>query len=178
MTTQLLFFSPDEDESRGKRMGRTLECCEIPLFQNRRFVRSFLATMSILAALTGWLVFIFEFVEFDAPTSAWLPGLVSTAGFIAINLVRFPDGNFQLFAADSSSTNGMSLGEAFFVIALVLTASPIMFSLFLASVDYKEEKEHTASISMFIQSILIFGGALGLASARSIDTTDTRNNVL
>lgn len=150
-------------------MGRVF-CCDIPLFQNKRFVRSFLATISILAALTGWLVFIFEFVEYDAPASAWLPGMISTMGFIAINMIRFSPGEFNVLSVDPS-VDGMSTGEAFFVIALVLTASPIMFSLFLASIDYKEDREHTASISMFIQSILIFGGALGLASARSIDMT-------
>jgi len=150
---------------------RYLCCWNIPLFRNPRFQRAMLSGSSIMLAFAGWLIFLFEFIEYDPPVAAWVPGIMSTIGFVAINLGHIPEENAMVYP-----DGRMNLFEMFFVASLAWTMFPVVISLFIMAIDYKDESEHTVAVALFFQTTCIFISALALMASRSMDVRKKKND--
>ncbi len=156
-----------------------LWCFNIPLFWNARFQRAILAGMSIMLAFAGWLVFIFEYIEYDPPVSAWVPGIMSSLGFVALNMGYIPEdsGGRGWDAVGSPYVDGrMTPFEMFFVGALAWTMFPVIISLFIMAIDYKHDSEHTVAVSLFFQTTCILISALAFMGARSMEVRKKKND--
>jgi len=179
--------SGDEyEEERAPRLdSRTilklfwcLWCVNVPLFRNKRFQRALLAGLSIMLAFSGWLIFLFEFIEYDPPVSAWVPGVMGTLGFIALNMGYIPEDNGgRGWEASGVYIDGrMTPFEMFFVAALAWTMFPVVVSLFIMAIDYKHENEHTVAVALFFQTTCILISALSFMGARSMDVRDKKDD--
>jgi len=166
--------SGDKKKRRRNKQSNIRNFFDIPLLQNKRFQRSIYAGMSIMLGLSGWLIFIFEFIEYDPPVSAWIPGFMSTLGFVALNIGYFPDpeqDTYSSFSLDTMYNDGrMSPFEMFFVGALAWTLFPVIISVFILAIDYKDQSKHTVAVSLFFQTTCILISALLLMAARSMNT--------
>jgi len=169
----------DGDVPRRRRKSRNaclkffwcLWCIKIPLFWNLRFQRAILAGMSIMLAFSGWLIFLFEYIEYDPPVSAWVPGIMGTLGCIALNLGYIPeDSGGRGWEAVGTYTDGrMTPFEMFFVASLAWTMFPVIISIFIMAIDVKHESEHTVAVALFFQTTCIFTSGVALMGARSMD---------
>lgn len=181
--------SSDEDEhrsfQRGKKSGNRLLrffwcfwCINIPLFYNLRFQRALLAGMSIMLTFSGWLIFVFEYIEYDPPVAAWVPGIMGTLGFVALNIGYIPeDSGGRGWEAIGVYTDGrMTPFEMFFVAALAWTMFPVIISLFIMAIDLKHESEHTVAVALFFQTTSILISGLALMGARSMDVRKKKDD--
>lgn len=175
----------DDDENQVLLNKRTILkffwciwCINIPLFRNKRFQRAILAGLSIMLGFAGWLIFLFEFIEYDPPISCWVPGIMSTLGFVALNMGYIPEDNSgRGWEAVGVYTDGrMTPFEMFFVAALAWTMFPVVISIFIMAIDYKHESEHTVAIALFFQTTSILISSLAFMGARSMDVRDKKDD--
>ena len=161
------------DDVLGKKKTTSciyLCCWDIPLFRNPRFRRALLSGSSIMLAFAGWLIFLFEFIEYDPPVAAWVPGIMSSIGFVALNLGHIPDESSGVY-----HDQRMNLFEMFFVASLAWTMFPVVISLFIMAIDYKHESEHTVAVALFFQTTCIFASGIALMASRSMDVRAKKN---
>lgn len=177
-------YESDTDEENICKRGNILKIfwciwlVDTPLFRNKRFQRAMLAGMSVMLGFAGWLVFLFEYIEFDPSVSAWVPGIMSTLGFVALNLVYIPedDGSRGLSAMGVYTDGRMTPAEMFFVASIAWTMFPVVISIFILAIDYKHDSEHTVAISLFFQTTCILVSAIAFMGARSMDVRPKKND--
>jgi len=152
---------------------------DIPLYRNKRFQRALFVGTSLMLAFIGYLGFIYEYIEFDPPVTAWVPGIIGIVGLISMNLVHFPDpdGTGDNFMLDTTYGDGrMTVAEIYFVLAIALAVVPVVISLFVMIVDYSHQKEHTVALALLFQTGCLAIASFALMGARSMRITPSKKN--
>jgi len=164
---------------RKTPMCWTILNIDIPLYRDKRFQRAVLVGSSLMLAFIGYLGFIYEYIEFDPPVAAWIPGIIGVVGLVSMNLVHFPDPDGQRadFMLDTTYGDGrMTVAEIYFVLAIALTVLPVVISVFVMIVDYSHQKEHTVALALFFQTGCLAIASFALMGARSMRITPAKKD--
>ena len=174
----------DDNNNRGSPICKTALCwtllnIDIPLYRNKRFQRSVLVGTSLILAFIGYLGLLYEFIEYDPPLTAWVPGIVGLIGLVSMNLIHFPDPNGPgaNFSMDTTYADGrMSIAELYFVLAIATTILPVVVSLFIMLVEYSHQTEHSVALALFFQTTCLAIASFSLMGARSMHITPSKKD--